>query len=102
MHTSEYQDPHTGELKALLHHNGDFSGDVSICLYRSGDSDPYLEASIPFAIMEWIVAEKVRNDAIAFLEEADPGSLLVLFDDPDPDPDPFMTAVAKRMLGSVE
>src|SRR3954468_13991555 len=51
-------------------HNGDFSGDVD---FSDHDGKHYV---IPFFALEAVVAEKVRRERIAALEDADPGDLL--------------------------
>jgi hypothetical protein len=56
----------------IAHHNGDFSGDVE--LHSPGT--PTQVTVVPFLIIQQIVAEKVRRDRIAKLEEAGPAELL--------------------------
>lgn len=51
--------------------NGDFSGDVVI-----DHPDELRRISIPFAILEGIVAEKVRRERIAAIEQMPPTDLL--------------------------
>lgn len=50
--------------------NGDFSGDV---IFISPDGT---EHAIPFVHVASVVAEKIRRDRIAALEQADEGDLL--------------------------
>lgn len=52
--------------------NGDFSGNI---LFRTPGDTGYT-ISLPFSVLEAVVAEKVRADRIAALEEAEPRELL--------------------------
>lgn len=57
MHTK-----HIGEF--IVHHNGDFSGKVSIC-----DNHGKEIAELPFWLLAHIVATKVKQDRIAAIED---------------------------------
>jgi hypothetical protein len=73
MHTQRF-----GEF--IVHHNGDFSGDVEI--YRTDKTpEPMLVAKLPFWLLKYIVAKKVRLDRIAALENANTDKLLGIRDD---------------------
>jgi hypothetical protein len=64
---------HTLEREGwVLHFNGDFSGDVEL---RSPGT-PTQVTVVPFTVLQAIVAEKVRLDRIADLEEMDDDLLL--------------------------
>jgi hypothetical protein len=54
-----------------VHHNGDFSGHVEIVR-----PDKSLASSVPFEVLEAVVAEKIRRERIAALEEA-PASFIL-------------------------
>lgn len=54
----------------LAHFNGDFSGMIEF-VRRDG-----VAVFLPFSIIEAVVAEKLRRDRIAQLEEASPKELL--------------------------
>ena len=56
----------------IAHFNGDFSGDVEL----RAPGTPTQVTSVPFTVLQEIVAEKVRRDRIAALEEASPDELL--------------------------
>lgn len=64
MHTMEFYS------RWRIHHNGDFSGDVTLV------SPDGVETTVPFAHLFALVAEKVRRDRIATLEQADTKQLL--------------------------
>lgn len=56
---------HTFEASAVrFHHNGDFSGDVIICEEATGN-----EFRVPFEDMKKFVAEYVRCEKIARIEQ---------------------------------
>lgn len=58
----------------VILHNGDFSGFVEI---KHMQHDHVLGSmKVPFAVLEALVAEKVRQDRIAELEQAAPSELL--------------------------
>lgn len=58
------------DLGWSANHNGDFSGDVSI---NRPDGSSF---SVPYFVLEAIVAQKVRSDRINNLEQAEPRDLL--------------------------
>lgn len=61
----------------LVVHNGDFSGDVMIRTPKgSAHHEEGAEHWIPFHVLEAVVAEKIRADKIAVLEQAEAGELL--------------------------
>lgn len=55
-------------------HNGDFSGDVEIRQYDKNYD--YASVTLPFEDLVALVAECVRDKAIAALEQADPHEIL--------------------------
>lgn len=72
---------HTTRLKDgwFAIHNGDYSGDVII---RHQDSTFTLatfdtEITIPFSVLEEIVANKVRDEFINRVENAEPSEILL-------------------------
>lgn len=88
MHTTEH-DGYT------VHHNGDYSGDVIVVLPdqkrdRFGDEpvkirsreenglvvERWFEVTLPFDLLERLVADKLRDEMIGRLEQADTGELL--------------------------
>lgn len=54
----------------LVHHEGDYSGDVLICM--SGDR----EVRLPFEVLKAVVAEYVRSHETSLLEQASVDDLL--------------------------
>ena len=54
-----------------INYNGDFSGDVIIRHRQTGGS-----FTVPYSVLEELVAEKVRQDRIATLEQATTEELL--------------------------
>lgn len=69
------------------HHNGDYSGDVRLTMDSSlrGEMKPLgidddgagvLDVSFPFAVMEKLVANKYRDEAISRLENMTTEGLL--------------------------
>jgi hypothetical protein len=56
----------------IVNHNGDFSGDVEL---RS-PWNPTQVTVVPFGILRAVVAEKVRRDRIAALEQASDEDLI--------------------------
>lgn len=89
MHTSVFYDDTsrgTKEAKAVIHHNGDYSGVVHIQLHSSWkdntqthlqlDSDGFWNVEIPFELMEFLVAEKIRSARISQLEDMSASELL--------------------------
>lgn len=79
MHTSEYT--HEGKT-VVFHHNGDYSGDVTVAVEES-TSDPWFEnniytVSLPFAVIEEFVLDKLRSELVAKLEQAEGAELKAL------------------------
>lgn len=64
MHTTE-------STRFRFHHNGDFSGDVIAV-----DKATNVETHIPFTDIKTLVAEQVRRERIARLEDASDDEIL--------------------------
>jgi hypothetical protein len=68
------------------HHNGDMSGDITITAragtlqyslnHATGQFGPEDEIKIPFEVMKQLVANWIRNEEIAELEQMSPDRIL--------------------------
>lgn len=65
---------HTMEFMGgwVVQHNGDFSGTVEL----RAPGSPTLVLEVPYLVLQAVVAEKVRRDRIAKLEDAKDEDLL--------------------------
>ena len=59
----------TGTDKTTFHHNGDFSGFVTITIVSDDPNDE--RVSVPFDDLEYIVTEKKRKEITSFIENLD-------------------------------
>lgn len=59
------------EMITVLH-NGDFSGEIVLLSHEEGRAD----VTLPFRLIEKIVAEKIRRDKIRKLEDASAEDIL--------------------------
>jgi hypothetical protein len=64
MHSSDYTAKDGEEF--TVHHNGDYSGDIEIV---NGDGKESI--TIPYQIIEELVLDKLRKEAISAFEEAE-------------------------------
>lgn len=70
MHTFTHGD-------TIIHHNGDFSGSVTIAPGKTESGAKQVEIEVPFSALRALVAEYVRREAISRLEQASPNDILL-------------------------
>jgi hypothetical protein len=63
----------TEGTKVRFHHNGDFSGDVTIV-----DKETKVELDVPFEDLKALVAKYVRSERISKLDQSDDNTTLGL------------------------
>jgi hypothetical protein len=72
----------TTDAGITFHHNGDYSGDVSLRLSEDQveqgqfKNETYYEIEIPFDAMKELVANYVRSEKISKLEQAEDNEIL--------------------------
>jgi len=61
-----------------VYHNGDFSGDVTICIPESMQAlvEPMETLNVPMEVLRAIVAAEIRSKAISFYECASDEAVL--------------------------